>query len=454
MTQRIEHFLDMTRRIEPFWMWLKELKFSTENDSKNGFFGMWLKELNRIFKNLTQRIEHSSLGDSKNWTSSQRWLKELNPFLNMTHRNFSELQLEDFSYEICLTKLKELNLLFTNVSKNWTFFEEKNMTHRTEPFFHVTHGIEPFFPTWVIEIEPFFLHDSKNWTLLFWIWLKELNFFFEYWLKELNFLFLENDAKNWTFFLGYDAKIDPSLLNFDTNQRIEPSFQKWLKEFNFLLELCLKELNFFFFWKKWLGEMILQLTPKSNFLEWLKFLKGLNLFSIWLKELNFLFDSKNWTFFFWLWLKILTSKWLEELRPFCNLTQRIEPSLWIWLKKRTFFSVCLHELNLFSKNFTPRIELCKNYDTKNWTLSFFFFWRNLTQRFDFFWNSNNGTLFQKYDFKNWTFFELWEWNSFTNMAFFKNSTLLNLFIWFNELDPFYMTLRIEPFFSARLKEFN
>ena len=126
------------------------------------------------------------------------------------------------------------------------------------------------------------------------------------------------------------------------------------------------------------------------------------------------------------------------MNPLCEYDSR---------RELFFFSICLHELNLFSKNFTPRIELCKkNKDTKNWTLSFFFFWTNLIQRFDFFWNSNNGTLFQKYDFKNWTFFELWEWNSFTNMAFSKNSTLLNLFIWFNELDPFYMTLRIEPFF--------
>ena len=39
------------------------------------------------------------------------------------------------------------------------------------------------------------------------------------------------------------------------------------------------------------------------------------------------------------------------------------------------------------------------------------------------------------------------------MAYFKNSTLLNLFIWLNELDLFFMTLRIEPF-SARLKELN
>ena len=31
------------------------------------------------------------------------------------------------------------------------------------------------------------------------------------------------------------------------------------------------------------------------------------------------------------------------------------------------------------------------------------------------------------------------------MAYSKNSTLLNLFIWLNELDLFYMTLRIEPF---------
>ena len=316
MTQRIEPIFSETQ-LNTFLIQRIEHSFWTRLTKLNSFFGMWLKELNRIFKNLTQRIEHSSLGDSKNWTLFTKWHKELNPFLNMTHRNFSELQLKKFSYEICLTKLKELNLLFTNVSKNWTFWR-KNMTHRTEPFFHVTHGIEPFFPKWVIEIEPFFLHDSKNWTLLFWIWLKELNFFFEYWLKELNFLFLEYDAKNWTFFLGYDAKIDPSLLNFDTNQKLEPSFQKWLKELNFLLELCLKRVIFL---KKWLEEMIFQLTPKLNFFKMTQISQYDS------KDWTFFqYDSKNWTFcliqrielffFFWLWPQNFNFlKWLEELRP-------------------------------------------------------------------------------------------------------------------------------------------
>ena len=74
------------------------------------------------------------------------------------------------------------------------------------------------------------------------------------------------------------------------------------------------------------------------------------------------------------------------------MTQRIEPSFLIWLKKRTFFDMptriepfsqkkkSLQELN-FVKNMTQRIE-----------------------RFLLFWNSEKGTLFQKYDSKNWTLF--------------------------------------------------
>ena len=241
---RIEPFLSL-KRIEPSsFSWRKELNpffrrlnwtlsvlihriehsFWTRLTELNSFFRMWLKELNRIFKNLTQRIEHSSLGH-----------KELNPLHKMTQwiEPFCEHDSQKlfwittqriFSHKICLTKLKELNLLFTNVSKNWTFWKtwltELNMSHRNWTFlFYMTQRIE-----------------------LFLTWLKELNFF-EYWLKELN------------LFLGYDGKIDPSLLNFDTNQRIEP-LQKWLKEFNFLLELSQRvKLLFFFFLKKCLEEI-------------------------------------------------------------------------------------------------------------------------------------------------------------------------------------------------------
>ena len=256
LIQRIEH---------SFWTRLTEL---------NSFFGMWLQELNPIFKILTQRIEF----DSKNWTLFTKWHEELNPFLNMTHRNFSELQLKEFfSNKICLTKLKELNLLLTNDSKNWTFLKKKHDSQN-----------------WTI-----FPCDSRNWTLLSnmshrnWTFLFYMTqwiepFFFWIWLKELNFLFLEYDAKNWTFFLGYDAKIDPSLLNFDTNQKIEPSFQKRLKELNFLLEMCLKELHFF---EKMIRRNDFSIDSK------IELCKMTQIFQYDSKDWTFFqYDSKNWTF--------------------------------------------------------------------------------------------------------------------------------------------------------------
>ena len=378
------------------FIWLKELNtFSGIWLNGLNFFSIRLKELNRVSK----------------------WHKELNPFLNMTHRNFSELQLKEFF----LIKYASQN------SKNWTFFSQ--ISRRIELFekhdsqnwtiFHVTHGIEPLLSNM----------SHRNWIFLFYMtqWIEPF-FFFWIWLKELNFFFLNFDAKNWTFFLDMTQRIDPYLLNFDTNQRIEP-FQKWLKEFNFLLELCLKE---FFYLKKWLEEMI--------FFNWLQnwtFLNDSN-FSIWLKELNFLFDSKNWTFFFLIVTQNFNFlKWLEELRPFLILTQRIEPSLWIWLKERTFFFFDMPtRIEPFLKNFTSRIEFCKKYDTKNWTLSsFFFFWRNLTQRFDFF---KLRTLLQKYDSKNWfLFFFFWT----LSMELFYKFGLLQEF---NPFEPFHMIQRIGP----------
>ena len=113
-------------------------------------------------------------------------------------------------------------------SKNWTF---ESVTRSTEPSFSI----------WVNESNPLFQYESKNWTFFF---FKKKKYdsknwtFFEFWLKEFNFF--ENDAKNRTFFLGYDAKIDPFLLNFDN------------KELNFLFKndsmnwIWLKGLNLFF----------------------------------------------------------------------------------------------------------------------------------------------------------------------------------------------------------------
>ena len=88
------------------------------NDSKNSTFLLtWLQELNLRF-NMTQRIEPFLECDSKNWTFWIR-LNELNPFFYVTHR------IEPFF-----------------------------MTQRIEPFFwrrlkNTTQRTEPFFPIWL-----------------------------------------------------------------------------------------------------------------------------------------------------------------------------------------------------------------------------------------------------------------------------------------------------------------
>ena len=110
-------------------------------------------------------------------------------------------------------------------------------------------------------------------------------------------------------------------------------------------------------------------------------------FEYWPKELNFFeFDAKNWWSFslkFWQQrIELSFQKWLNEL----NMTQRIEP----------FFSMWLKELNFLF------VSKC---DSKNWTFE----------------------LFYKYGFT------------------LRIQPFLNLFIWLNELDLFYMTQRIEPF---------
>ena len=157
------------------------------------------------------------------------------------------------------------------------------------------------------------------------------------------------------------------------------------------------------------------MTKSKNWI----WLKGLNFFSIWLKELNFLFDSKKWTSFFELWLTELHLFNLTHRKCYsknwiffdCD-SQELSPLFLIWLKelnplceydsRRELFSICLQELNPFLKKITPRIELCKKYDTKNWTLSSLL--KKSDSKICFFWNFNNGTLFQKYDSKNWTLF--------------------------------------------------
>ena len=373
-------FLNMTQRTESFFSkWLKELNLFSQSDAKNCFF---------FFFSLTRRIEPSFLNMSQ-------WIE---PFCRLTHRIepcfFVSIWLKD------LTPLKkydfqELNLLIIWIkglnfwkcdSKYWTLF------------FNMSQRIEPTFPTWVKELIFFFEHDSQklfkiitqridffSWNMTykaqrietsFHTWLEELNltqglnFFEETWLTELNHF--SCDSRSWTLLSNISQRNWTFSLNTDS------------KNWTFLFEYWRKELNLFsWIWRK-----------------------------DWSCSLKF-WQKKNWAFFF-------------------NLTQRIEPSVWIWLKKRTFFfryayknwnpisKISLQELN-FVKNMTQRIE------------RFLLFKRNLTQRF--FWNSKNGTLFQKYDSKNWTLFR-----TLRMKLFYKYGLLQE----FNPFEPFQMTQRIGP----------
>ena len=240
--------------------------------------------------------------------------------------------------------------------------------------------------------------------------------------------------------------------------------------------------------------------------------KNSTFWKIWLKELNF-FDSENWTFF-WIWLTELIApfffknmthkKVTQRIEPtWTNLTQRIEPSLWIWFKKRTFFffSICLKELNAFfffeeiwlkdllfffeKKRLTLRIECdsktwtfsklwltelnpSSQHDSKNWTL----FWQIADSKYYL-------ILFGKYDSKNWTFFEydsktwtslfdfLWPkefffWKNHSKNWIFskenvsKNWTIFSIFDKkrFTDLNLSFQhdSKKIETFFSTWLKE--
>ena len=239
----------------------------------------------------------------------------------------------------------------------------------------MTHGIEPFFPTWLIVIESFFFwHDSKNWTL-FGIWLKELKIFHEFltqriesflnmtrkselfswmWLTELNFLWL----KELSFF-----SMTKILLN--TTQRIEP----------------------FFFWK-----FVQRTFFQYDSLNWTYFSALPIEWNTWEN------DSKNWTF---IAIKHDTKNWTScEIKfvlhdpknwTFSNMTQRIEP-FWPDSKNWAFFFFFFflnvtHRIEFFFLKVTQRIEL---------------FWK-MTPRIDFLKNITIKKLVFGWDSKNWLF---------------------------------------------------
>ena len=149
------------------------IKPSFQHDSKNWTFsGMWLKELNLL--NTTQRIEpffFKKKKEPKELNLSGMWLKELSLFFfpNVTHRIeplFMTQRIEPFF----------LKTTQKYDSKNWTFFQ-----YDSKILFNTTQRIEHFF-FWIRLKNSNFKKNSKNWT--FWTWLKELNL-------------LKYDSKNW-----------------------------------------------------------------------------------------------------------------------------------------------------------------------------------------------------------------------------------------------------------------
>ena len=280
MTQRIEFFWTWLKRIEPssFWsmtqrielfffgiwpkelifLWLTESNHLFEDDSKNRphFFERNLNwtfvEKNRKWtfflknskishhfqKNRTQRIEPFfcfEKNNSNDW-SFFIWLKELNPFLNMTHR------IDFFFFEIRI-RLTELNLFsliwlfFSKESNNWNFqYDSKNWTSFYEPLFNMTQRDEVFFQIdskscthffpWLKEITLFLQNDAQNWILILSMTQRMEPLFFEY------------DAKNWTLCLkrlgelNFREKIAPSFFELDSKNWT--FFLNWLKEWNFV----------------------------------------------------------------------------------------------------------------------------------------------------------------------------------------------------------------------------
>ena len=248
----------MNHRIEPFF-------FDYEYDSQDWTFCIWLKEL-KFFLNLTQWIEPSFFNMSrriepsfcvlysKNWPFFWTWLTELNLFFT---------SLEDLNP--FLMWHRELNLLFWSTtqriepfskhdSKNWTFCF--NVTQRIEFFLmwlkelissNVTQRIELFSNVYDSQNWTFSEYDSKNCTLLFSIWVKELNPFFKILLTKKNLFKIWRKELN--CFFQYDAKNEPFLwfekMNLFNMIQKKTFFNMTLNiELFFLLQL--KELNPFF----------------------------------------------------------------------------------------------------------------------------------------------------------------------------------------------------------------
>ena len=326
------YFHSMTQRIEPsFSTWLKELNLLSKYDSKNWTF----------FSTMTQKIELSFRNietvswkyDSKIWTSFLIiWLKELNLLSdNMTQR------IELF----VIISLKELNFFFLmwleELNPFYIWLKELNF------FLNLTQRIEPFLWIWLKELNHFLNVTLRIEPLFFLIWLKELNTFF-IWFRELNFFFLKNiDSKNWTFFFNMTQKIEydsKDWIFFWFNMTHRIFFQKNVSK------------NCTLFFSVWLR----QLNPLFEHVSmtWTLFDATQRI-----EPFFFEYDSQNWTLCFLNMIHriepFVSWIWFTELNFFENMTHRIELETFLKLLK---------ELKLFwydSKNWnfsdmTQRIE--------------------------------------------------------------------------------------------------
>ena len=229
-------------------------------------------------------------------------------------------------------------------SKNWTFFQYDsknclfffNVTRRIEPLFECLNELNPFVD-WLKELNPVFFffcqYDSKDWT--FEVWFKELNLFFLNTTHRIKDWFFQFDSKNWMWLKALNPRFSTWLKKNWT------FFSVWLEDLNFLLEICLIELNLLKK-KKWLEELIfrkISIKIKKHFL----MIQRINwaLFSEWLKDFVE-YDLKESNFFLWIWLQESTflkicSKncfkvWFAELNLFFSITYRME-HLRVWLKR-------------------------------------------------------------------------------------------------------------------------
>ena len=384
----------MTRRIEHFLIWLKELNLF-ECDSKNWnfstksvqewIFRMWLKELKFFNMTLTELNISFLEYDAQNWTSL---------FSNMTHR------IEHLFSRIWRT---ELNISFLEYdAQNWTSLFS-NMTHRI--FFNMTHRTEHLFLQMTHRTE-------KKWFFYF------DNIFFSKWPKELIFskvtqrielIFWKYNPQDWTFSLIW-PKERIEILWYDTKDWI---FLIWLTEPNTFFNITQR----------------IELFSPTDSKKW-------TFFSNWLKEVNFfIWQEMTQRFDFFL-------IWLKEPNTFLNTTQRIE-HFFNMTQRIELFSKWLKEVNFIWQNMTQRFDFfC--YDSKNRT----HFWM---------WLKELNLFFFKRDSKNWTLFtkglqEL----IFSFLIFFNNffQRFEPFLTWLTELNPFWTVwlIEIEPFFSTWVKE--